>query len=155
MLRLARRSALASVAGVLSVLVLAPSAHADPVPVVRATSIVNSNFHTFMAIKASTPSPFDWSDDGCSGPTWDAGLPFSADPCRQHDFGYRNFGRGLQLGRDEAHRSWIDDRLKAELQRSCDERYIGFIGWLGPLCRQSANSFHIAVRNWGRGAFYG
>jgi Prokaryotic phospholipase A2 len=130
------------------------TAHADPSVRDRAINLVSVPFSSFMAAKSLTRPPFDWSDDACSGPTWDNALPFSSDPCRQHDFGYRNFGRGLTLGSDEAHRRWIDDRLKTELQRSCNERYTGWSGWLGPACRQVANTFHIAVRNWGRTAFY-
>lgn len=129
-------------------------AAADPSTASRAVNLVDLPFHSFMGAKAIGASPFDWSDDGCSGPTWDAGLLFSSDPCRQHDFGYRNFGKGLGLGADEAHRRWIDDRLKNELQRSCNERYTGWSAWVGPACRQAANTFHIAVRNWGRSAFY-
>jgi len=129
-------------------------AEADPSTTARAVNLVDLSYHSFMAAKALAAVPFDWRDDGCSGPTWDAALLFSPDPCRQHDFGYRNFGGGLGLGRDEAHRRWIDDRLKSELQRSCNERYSGWSAWIGPPCRQAANSFHIAVRNWGRSAFY-
>lgn len=67
---------------------------------------------------------FEWTTDGCSGPT--GRLPpagswtriFDA-PCQQHDFGYRNFSKNLTLQRTESMRTWIDRRFKTEMDRVC------------------------------------
>ncbi|WP_220187147.1 phospholipase A2 [Pseudonocardia pini] len=102
------------------------------------------------------PSPydaFDWSDDGCSGRevagvfgrvVSNAYRDVFNGPCQLHDFGYRNFGAGLQLGRDETTRAWIDDRFRTEMNRVCDTRYSGAqrVG-----CRVNATTVWTVVRN--------
>ena len=79
------------------------------------------------------PSPynaFDWTDDGCSGRENPVGFVISNSyrnlfnkACQLHDFGYRNFGEGLKLGRTETIRAWIDNRFRIEMYRICDDTY--------------------------------
>jgi hypothetical protein len=111
-----------------------------------ATETVNLPYEQFLARKADfknqgceqppwqqqvpyfchKPSPynaFDWSDDGCSPPTPDSWKSLFNGPCQLHDFGYRNFGKGLSLGRNENTRSWIDNRFRIEMQRLCNNNF--------------------------------
>lgn len=94
----------------------------------------------------SKPPPydaFDWTTDGCSPPTPAAWKAIFDGPCQQHDFGYRNYGKGLNLGRSESTRGWIDRRFKKEMQRVC-----GTLP-LGPqrvTCGQVAKAMYNAVK---------
>jgi hypothetical protein len=111
-----------------------------------ATETVNLPYEQFLARKADfksqgceqppwqqqipyfchKPSPynaFDWTDDGCSPPTPDSWKSLFNGPCQLHDFGYRNFGKGLSLGRNENTRSWIDNRFRIEMQRLCNNNF--------------------------------
>lgn len=95
---------------------------------------------------------FDWTDDGCSGREQ---IGFVSNiyrdlfnqPCRQHDFGYRNFGQGLTLDRTEPRRAWIDARFLAEMKSLCKN---SFPSWWQSLNRQTcfttADVVHAAVR---------
>ena len=66
---------------------------------------------------------FDWTDDSCSPPTPPVWRSLFHAPCQQHDFGYRNFGKGLALRRDEDTRAWIDSRFRAEMERLCNNTF--------------------------------
>ena len=83
---------------------------------------------------------FDWTDDGCSKTPPPAMWVFRS-ACRQHDFGYRNFGKGLTLERTEERRAWIDARFLAEMYRICS----GFGASTGT-CRAEARVMWSAVR---------
>jgi hypothetical protein len=91
------------------------------------------------------PAPynaFDWTTDGCSW-TPDTWKTIFDGPCQQHDFGYRNFGKGLALGRSEAVRYYIDGRFLKEMRRVCST-------WaIGPqrlVCVKTAKAMYSAVR---------
>lgn len=87
---------------------------------------------------------FDWTTDGCSWTPAYLAWRFSG-PCEEHDFGYRNFGKGLTLGRDETHRKWIDDRFKSEMDRVCNT----LLGWnlfQRSQCRQEGRVMYEVVR---------
>src|SRR5687768_15511713 len=64
---------------------------------------------------------FDWTTDGCSipGPKLNTARIVFNRPCQLHDFGYRNFGKGLTLERTEDRRNWIDNRFRDEMYRIC------------------------------------
>ncbi|WP_371821205.1 phospholipase A2 [Blastococcus sp. PRF04-17] len=102
------------------------------------------------AVDCLKPSPynkFDWTDDGCSGrsvvgPISNVYRNLFNGPCRLHDFGYRNFGNGLQLYRHESMRSYIDRRFLAEMNRLCDATYSG---WNRFLCRETAWNMYNTV----------
>jgi Prokaryotic phospholipase A2 len=108
----------------------------------RATDLLRMPYAVFLGSMAAAEGPFDWSTDGCSRtpPSW--AIEFDG-PCRQHDFGYRNFGRGLRLGRSEQERRWIDGRLLTELRRVCGERYARAARLA---CRARARLMWAAVR---------
>jgi hypothetical protein len=62
---------------------------------------MKKDYNSFVAYKRSVhPAPFNWSDDGCSGPFLIRPVYRSLfnRPCQLHDFGYRNYGGGLRLG---------------------------------------------------------
>jgi hypothetical protein len=148
------------------------SAHAKP-PTARsiqttyATATVNLSSGAFMARKrnflsagcanASTcrkPGPynhFDWSSDSCSWtpPGW-RNLFDSA--CQQHDFGRRNFGKGLTLGRNETTRLWIDNRFHAEMNAICTTKYKEWWQYANKkACLNEAQVMYTVVRglnNW-------
>lgn len=96
----------------------APSASAADLEA-QATRLVALPYADFIDVKRATPAAhFDWSSDGCSSTPAEWARTFDG-PCQQHDFGYRNFGRGPVLRRTEAVRAWIDRRLLSEMRRVC------------------------------------
>jgi hypothetical protein len=108
-----------------------------------ATETMNLSYTAFLARKSDftsngcnanhpkpggcrKPSPynsFDWTTDGCSPPTPSGWKDLFDGPCQLHDFGYRNFGKGLTLGRDEDTRAWIDGRFETEMKRLCNNNF--------------------------------
>ncbi|MGH2941312.1 MAG: phospholipase A2 [Solirubrobacteraceae bacterium] len=139
--------------------VAAPAAQAD----VRsdADAIMNMNYNAFVAYKAQHhPTPFDWSDDGCSG------LPVIKKiyanlfnkPCQMHDFGYRNYGTrsgGLALSPNEDTRAWIDGRLSEEMVRLCRETFDKPLQAVNKAaCLAESGYIWGVVRNVGPKAFY-
>jgi hypothetical protein len=71
---------------------------------------------------------FDWTDDGCSGREQIGAISnvyrnLFNEPCRQHDFGYRNFGKGLTLEHTEARRAWLDSRFRTEMKSVCNNSF--------------------------------
>jgi hypothetical protein len=105
-------------------------------------------------IKPVPYNSFDWDSDSCS---W---TPSSwkklFDPaCQQHDFGYRNFGNGLTLGRDENTRKWIDDRFVTEMKAICNYRFSDWTQYANlQACFKEADVMYRAVRtfnNWSSG----
>jgi hypothetical protein len=101
---------------------------------------------------------FNWTDDGCS--PWFIPKAIYRNmfdgPCKQHDFGYRNFGNGLQLGRNDETRSWIDARFLDEMRRLCNANFSS--GWQAlnrQACLKIAEVVWAGVRShFGRSAFY-
>lgn len=97
----------------------------------------------------SKPVPydqFDWSTDGCSRtPSSWASL---FDPaCQEHDFGYRNFGKGLTLGRNEPTRAWIDDRFHTEMKSICNYKFSNWTQYANlQACFTEADVMYAAVR---------
>ncbi|SDH30854.1 phospholipase A2, partial [Pseudonocardia oroxyli] len=102
------------------------------------------------------PSPynaFNWTDDGCSGREQfgivgrvvsNVYRDLFNEPCQLHDFGYRNFGKGLTLGRMESVRETIDNRFHAEMYRLCSDRYGNILQRYA--CEANADNVWIAVR---------
>jgi len=143
---------------------LSASASAAPSPNrARADGFMNMTYTGFAAAAANRPTPFNWGTDGCSIPPQvplSPAVKYSLEnlfrgPCKQHDFGYRNYGRGLKLGRDEGTRDWIDGRLLTEMRRVCARSFPSW--WQAAnkaACRGEANAFYVAVRNGARDVFY-
>lgn len=94
---------------------------------------------------------FDWSTDSCS---WTPSpLKTLFDPaCQEHDFGYRNFGKGLTLGRNETTRRWIDDRFRAEMKAICNYKFSAWWQYANlQACFSEADGMYSVVRvgsNW-------
>jgi Prokaryotic phospholipase A2 len=114
----------------------------------------HSNAHPRSSERRAS-APFNWSDDGCSGPFLIRPVYRSLfnRPCQQHDFGYRNYGGGLRLGRNENARAWIDGRFLSEMRRLCTSKW----GVLNPhrhTCLAQAGAVWTGVRHGGRTAFY-
>lgn len=124
---------------------------------------MSMNYGAFIALKndtAARPTAFDWSSDGCSG------VPILRElysnlfnrPCQMHDFGYRNYGNWLRLGRNEETRSWIDDRFESEMVRLCNNSFTRWWQKANKVaCVLQAGAVWTFVRtNWlARQAFYG
>lgn len=127
----------------------------------RANRIMNMTYSAFIAYKRDVhPRPFDWNTDGCSipgrhAPDWVGALVRSVanlfnQPCQLHDFGYRNYGKGLKLAPDENTRHWIDDRFYHEMQRLCNHKYHAWYRIANKeACLNEAHSMFLAVRAFG------
>lgn len=89
---------------------------------------------------------FDWSTDGCSQTP--ASWKTLFDPaCQEHDFGYRNFGKGLTLGRNETTRAWIDGRFRTEMKAICNYKYSDWTQYVNlQACFTEADIMYAAVR---------
>lgn len=99
----------------------------------EAIAIMRQTYAQFMVMKKyDRYGPFDWSSDGCSWtPNWkgfNLAAIFDA-ACEEHDFGYRNFGKGLRLGRNERRRAWIDNRFHTEMDRICNDKWGAWWQW--------------------------
>ena len=96
-------------------------------------------------------SRFDWSTDLCSAPLiGSTGRSFDfTNPCRRHDFGYRNLKliesrSGLDAWNSSS-KLRVDQRFLADMRAHCDSR-----GWLTrSSCRAWALTFYYAVRQFG------
>jgi hypothetical protein len=101
---------------------------------------------------------FNWTDDKCS-PPWMPEFIYRKlfqEPCQQHDFGYRNFGNWMRLGRNELTRAWIDHRFLFEMRRLCQDRFANLLG-ISKLrsCLAKARVVWRVVSVVGFTAFYG
>jgi len=95
---------------------------------------------------------FDWSTDFCSAPLiGNTGRSFNfTEPCRRHDFGYRN--TKLLDARYGAGASWngisrrrIDQQFLADMKATCRARSVLLL----PTCMSWAYTFYGAVRTFG------
>ena len=89
-----------------------------------------------------------WDSDKCSAPVLgSAGKTYDfSDPCRRHDFAYRNFGR-IDGGRKwtKALRERVDRQFLADMNASCSKR-----SWfVRPVCRAWAKVYYLGVRTFG------
>jgi hypothetical protein len=94
---------------------------------------------------------FDWSNDGCSAPTFGNGRLFYnfRDSCRRHDFGYRNlklvdhrYGKAMSNHWNPAERRHVDDQFLSDMNHQCSKRSI----WIRWACRTMARVYYHAVR---------
>lgn len=138
-----------------------PAAHAaSPTLRAQADEIMKKDYNAFVALKnsAARPREFNWSDDGCSGPPIIKEISYRSlfdKPCQMHDFGYRNFGNGLFLGRNEDTRDWIDNVFLTQMKLLCNQKFSGRLRLTKRVdCRNGANFMVRVLRTWGRSAFY-
>lgn len=102
--------------------------------------LMTSSMTDFLVAKQIGLGPFIWTDDGCGGIVPDL---FAANPCKRHDFGYRNYGKGLQLQRNETTRRWIDSILYENMLDECAKPEYFFVP---SACRSQAVIFYGFVR---------
>ncbi len=140
------------------VVVMTPIARADDGVRAEADRIMRMTLGDFVRHKQGEPGPYDWSDDGCSGPAVVRVIyrDLFDEPCQQHDFGYRNYGHGdLQLSMDEDTRDWIDSRFLQEMRRLCHDNFDRWYQRANKAtCLAQAGDVWAAVRHGGRDAFY-
>jgi len=95
---------------------------------------------------------FDWSTDFCSAPLiGNTGRSFNfTEPCRRHDFGYRNtkllddrYGAGASWNGTSRRR--IDQQFLADMKATCRARSVLLL----PTCMSWAYTFYGAVRTFG------
>jgi hypothetical protein len=94
----------------------------------------------------------NWSNDGCSNSPDKPLLLNFKDSCIQHDFGYRNVPQ-YSRGRNETVRNMIDNRFLSNLRGVCSSLH-----WYDPRkskCDTLAYAYYAAVRNFGKGSYYG
>ncbi|MFW6693685.1 phospholipase [Streptomyces sp. MAR4 CNX-425] len=89
------------------------------------------------------PFKFDWSTDYCSGsPDKPGGFNFK-DPCRRHDFGYRNYKKLRAFS--EKNKARVDTMFLHDMRRICSVQP-GFYSWQRDGCRKTAQKYYSAVR---------
>lgn len=125
--------------------------HATWTRINEANAVMQTTLGRFRQLDAARYGGFDWSDDGCSVPsgipgtaTWSARFDTA---CDRHDFGYRNYGKGLMHPTD-GRRQWVDEVFYWDMISLCRTN-----GWTG--CDAAALAFYGAVRNQGGRAFFG
>lgn len=155
-----RRRGAALAVGVVLVALLA--ALAAPAHAVTRTQLINRatdlNFEVTMSkflqvknnAKSTVDSKFAWADDGCSAPADWATAYWQGvfrNPCKRHDFGYRNFGKGLQLVSTGDQKARIDSKFREDMMSRCSrfssESEIDD-------CRGAADAFYYALRASGK-----
>ena len=110
--------------------------------------IFKASMKTFQnARKSKNPSKCNWSSDNCSkSPDKPDGYDFIPS-CQRHDFGYRN--TKAQKRFTKAMKKRIDDNFKSDLYKYCS-RFSGLSSWKGVECRRLADTYHAAVRKFGK-----
>ncbi|GHF40962.1 hypothetical protein HNQ07_001536 [Deinococcus metalli] len=125
-------------------------AQAAPYAVTTYTIIASTDtFRSRYSTLRSAFPRFNWSNDGCSGPSGYTG--WSDEflwPCVQHDFGYRN-ARFYSSRMNETDRHWVDGQFKQHMQQVCDT-----LGWRKPFCYVAAQAFYTAVYFGGKSSYY-
>jgi LGFP repeat/Prokaryotic phospholipase A2 len=128
----------------------------------EALTILRLPLPEFLSLRA-VRSAFDpgsglevlnWTNDGCSGPTYQDVESFFRDACLRHDFGWRNFGpKGLGLDATQARKNEIDTALHADALAICAQRgqpqvrfLVGSIKTVS--CKLAADSVYLAVSRW-------
>lgn len=112
---------------------------------------------SFMSVKSRGGGGYNWTDDGCSVPTFvKVASPIAAyaswqfsSQCKQHDFGYRNFGGSLRLDPTSSRRASVDSHWLGLMNSHCGAWAIRYSGQEG-VCRSNALVFYGAVRAFGK-----
>lgn len=156
--RLAVLVAVTSILTVVSPVAAGPAAAARPAVAHSAAldwayvqqQLSQVSLRTFVATIATGDRWFDWSNDGCSAPlVGDTGFSFNfRDPCRRHDFGYRNakllekrYGKGATYW-NSTNRQRVDQQFLADMKGHCRSRALT----LQVQCFSWAQTFYTAVR---------
>jgi hypothetical protein len=117
----------------------------------QADTWMTENLGDFLTTRDQAPEPYNWNADGCSvvrnfDPVW---AEIFRETCYRHDFGYRNYGNGIRMQRDDQTRLWIDNQLRTDMVNYCDDHVL-----LGPDCYGRAEEYYLGVRNLAESAFY-
>jgi hypothetical protein len=116
------------------------------------TGMTFSMWLRHRTLRMQIAGPYNWTTDGCSVVP-DSWLLFDYRVCWRHDWGYRNFGRGLQLDRTATRRKLIDDVLHQDMIFNCGLRYAG--GSVKHIaCLGQADTIYNKIRQYGGSAFY-
>ncbi|MEI8239953.1 MAG: phospholipase A2 [Actinomycetota bacterium] len=108
---------------------------------------------SFIADTKHPDTWFDWSTDGCSAPLLGGhGATYDfRDPCRRHDFGYRNlrllerrYGTGRTYWNADVRRL-VDRQFLVDMMGSCRHRSI----FIRSICSLWAHIYYFAVRAFG------
>jgi Prokaryotic phospholipase A2 len=125
-----------------------------------ADGILAKDYQSFINSKPSLrliwpTNQLNWDTDGCSGPMVirEVYRHLFDKPCQQHDFGYRNYGSGKKLGRNEATRAVVDGRFHTEMRRLCARQFRP--GHERSVCQVAAAGVYRVVRDRGDDHFYG
>ena len=96
---------------------------------------------------------YEWSQDGCSAPDVKNVNYFNRvfkDACIRHDFGYRNFGPGPNMGQwmdpRDSRRNYVDRQFDADMDWTCRTRPLSITR---RRCLQVADVYYTAVRRLG------
>ncbi|HEY1177612.1 MAG TPA: phospholipase A2 [Phytomonospora sp.] len=136
--------------------VLAATAASVLIPAAAQGDDVRARADAYMNMRAGDfagvhhDAPFEWSNDGCSGPT----EKIFHDACVQHDFGYRNYGAhyALKLSVTRETKDWIDARFHEEMDRACVDTYPA--GEAVASCMDNATLAWTAVHLYGDAHFF-
>lgn len=116
-------------------------------------ALMAASLATFMQEKTRRAAPYDWRDDGCSAPFLPDALASRPTllgsfrgACERHDFGYRNYGKHLELSPTDAARTWIDSIFFKDLHAACGA---------DAGCHPLADVYYVAVRSQGGVHYYG
>lgn len=123
--------------------------------VARANEIMSLGYEEFT--RTPQEPPFVWSTDGCSSPVPADPYRIVFDkPCRQHDFGYRNYGAdyGVALSVTRETKDWIDSRFLEEMRRHCEDSYSDGTSSAFRRCQGAASAYYYAVQRGGDEAFF-
>ncbi len=117
----------------------------------------------FMQSKQRGGGNYNWSDNGCSvpaavritTPATNFAKIYFLNQCKQHDFGYANFGR---LDPTESRRKSVDDHFYSRMKARCLDKEITTNLSFGPgglviACRSAAEAFYRGVRTFGKRYF--
>lgn len=94
------------------------------------------------------PPPFDWTDDGCSGP---APPGLFGKSCQRHDFGYRNYHAQGRCSDDD--REHIDNNFMNDMSNECQDALDGIENVALVPCLEAAGVYFAAVRGGGSSSF--
>jgi Prokaryotic phospholipase A2/Bacterial TSP3 repeat len=136
---------------------------ATPEELARVAELMLMPLDEFLAIKAIGPSPYNWSDDGCSMKQIPH-LPGPADffnalfrtACLRHDFGYRQYGgsdvtNGRWMLATDAMRRFVDDNFYVDMIATCNSP----VGIVVPQCEEAAAAYQAGVKLFAGSSFYG
>lgn len=107
----------------------------------------------FIDVRRENPPPYSFDSEGCSDPfrfahPWDERF---RDACKRHDFGSQNFGKRLEISKDEPTRDEVNQQFVDDMIYLCEKHQDQ---WNYATCLQFGNLYFQFV-NALSGGFYG